>query len=278
MAERNHWHPAFVGATEWELRDNKNDLIFESEHQLNMEPLKVDMLVIKKEPSAVVENEIGKIFKRHNLVEFKGYGDGFSIDDYYKVMGYACIYKSLGEHVNDIPAEDVTITVMRAAYPRELEKYLRTKGLKFQERYPGIYYLIGNPLFEMQYIVTTGLDKEKHATLRILREQAEKEDVKRFLFEAGLAKEPGDLHNIDSILQVSVSANINLYEEIRKEDAMCQALRDLMKDEIDKEVAERVRQEGEHVVLNNIQKLMKTMNLTAEEAMQALELSEEEQA
>jgi len=59
---------------------------------------------------------------------------------------------------------------------------------------------------------------------------------------------------------------------------MCQALRDLMKDEIDKEVAERVRQEGEHVVLNNIQKLMKTMNLTAEEAMQALELSEEEQA
>ena len=50
MADKNHWHPAFVGATEWELKKNKKDLTFEPEHQLSKEPLRVDMLVVKKAP------------------------------------------------------------------------------------------------------------------------------------------------------------------------------------------------------------------------------------
>jgi len=149
MADKNHWHPAFVGATEWELKKNKKDLVFESEHQLSKEPLRVDMLVVKKAPEAVIENEIGKIFKMHNLMEFKGYGDSFSIDDYHKVIGYACIYKSLGKHVNEIPAEEVTVTVMRDAFPRELVKALEKKGICFEERFPGIYYITGNVMFEI---------------------------------------------------------------------------------------------------------------------------------
>ena len=38
------------------------------------------------------------------------------------------------------------------------------------------------------------------------------------------------------LLQASVSANKELYEEIRRDSGMCQALRELMKDEIDKEI------------------------------------------
>ncbi len=46
---------------------------------------------------------------------------------------------------------------------------------------------------------------------------------------------PGDLQNIDAILQVSVFENRELYEEIRRDQDMCQALRELMKDEIAEE-------------------------------------------
>ena len=37
----------------------------------------------------------------------------------------------------------------------------------------------------------------------------------------------------DAVLQVSVSANRELYEQIREETGMCQALRELMKDEFE---------------------------------------------
>ena len=274
MADKNHWHPAFVGATEWELKKNKKDLVFESEHYLNKEPLRVDMLIVKKTPDVVIENEIGKIFKGHNLIEFKGYDDSFSIDDYYKVVGYACIYKSLGKHVNEIPAEEVTITVMRNSYPLKLEKLLKKKGVFFEEKYPGIYYITGNVMFDMQFIVTSRLGKEKHNVLRILRKNAERSDVEKFILEAKLAKDKDDLQNIDAVLQVSVAANRDLYEEIRKEDAMCQALRDLMSDEIEREF-----EEGQKAaIVENIKNLMQNMKWTAEQAMKALGISASEQS
>ncbi len=46
----------------------------------------------------------------------------------------------------------------------------------------------------------------------------------------------GDRNNVDTILQVSVSANFELYQKIRRDTTMCEALRELMKDEIEKDV------------------------------------------
>ena len=50
------------------------------------------------------------------------------------------------------------------------------------------------------------------------------------------ANENWEKSDIDAILQASVSANKELYEAIRRDSGMCQALRELMKDEIDKEI------------------------------------------
>ena len=38
--------------------------------------------------------------------------------------------------------------------------------------------------------------------------------------------------NADAVLEVSVSANAGIYEAIKVESAMCQAMRELMKDEL----------------------------------------------
>ena len=280
---KNHWHPAFCGATEWELKDNKNDLEFNLEHVLSKEPLRMDMLVIKKDPKVSIKNEIGRIFKRHNILEFKGSGDELSIDDYYKVIGYAALYKGLGKHVNDIPAEEITITFIREAYPRELFRILEGYGVIKEEKYPGIYYLKGNTVFDTQVIVTRELDGEKHASLKVLSKNALEKDVRRFLEEAKLAGEPGDLQNIDAVLQVSVSANRELYEGVRRRDEkMCQALRELMKDEIEEEIAEATAEVTAEVTadtkLDDIRKVMKNLKLSAVQAMQALEIPEAEQA
>ena len=67
-----------------------------------------------------------------------------------------------------------------------------------------------------------------------------------------------------------MSANKGLYEEIGKEDAMCQALRDLMSDEIEKE--------RKDAIVDNIKSLMQNMKWTAEQAMKALGISDSDQS
>ena len=267
-SEKTYWHPAFFGATKWELKENKDDLSFDSEYQLSQQALEMDLLVIKKDPSVVVKNEIGKLFKRFNVFEYKGSGDSLSIDNYYKTISYGCLYKALGEHVNEIPAEELTLTMIREAYPRELFRILEGSGVVITEKYKGIYYLTGKVLFDTQVIVTGAMDGKKHPGLKILSTNAKEEDVRTFLQEAEQAKEPGERSNIDAVLQVSVSENAELFEKIRRDKRMCQALKELMKEEI----AEEVTKGRADATLENIKNMMKNLKLTAKEAMKALEI------
>ena len=55
--------------------------------------------------------------------------------------------------------------------------------------------------------------------------------------------EPGEKERADAVLQVSVSANRKLYDEMRRRSNMCEALRELMKDEIEEELS-KARNEG----------------------------------
>ena len=74
------------------------------------------------------------------------------------------------------------------------------------------------------------------ATMKILTGDVDIEDVNAFLQTAVQLKSQGDKNNVDSVLQVSASANDDVYNEARRDSVMCQALRDLMADEIDYEV------------------------------------------
>ncbi len=57
------WHAAFVSAMNLELAQNRSDLIYHKEYNLNTKPLEVDLLVIKKEADIQITNEIGKLFR-----------------------------------------------------------------------------------------------------------------------------------------------------------------------------------------------------------------------
>ena len=240
------WHNGFYGAFQREFRKNRGDLEFQKELQLTIGALFVDTVVVKLLRDSVLENEIGHSFRTYNICEYKSQDDALSIDDFYKVLGYACLYKSMGQTVNAIPAEEITVAFFRHSYPRELVRALEAAGLRVEERYPGIYYVENRENldtrlpFPTELVVTGQLDREKHSGLRILARGAEEEDVRRFLLEALGETEQGDRANIDAILQVSVSANLALYEQIRRNDTMCQALRELMKDEIARDVADGV--------------------------------------
>jgi hypothetical protein len=268
---KKHWHPAFCGAAELEFRANSKDLEFQREFPLSKEPMRIDLLIIKKLTDAKIENEIGRIFRTYNVVEYKSPEDGLTIDDYYKAQGYACIYKGLGRHVDMIPAEELTVTMIRDTYPKELMAKLKSMGMCIEEKFPGIYYITGLVLFPFQIVVGNQLSPEPHSSLRILSNHAKEADVEAFLTSTQQFNEPGEKYNADAVLQVSISANPILYSTLRRDDhIMCEALRELMKDEIAQEKAEARKAGAYDSLLNAIKNLMATTGIDADQAMNNL--------
>ena len=47
--------------------------------------------------------------RKYNIIEYKSSKDELIIDDYYKTVGYACLYKGYGENVDIIPADELTV-------------------------------------------------------------------------------------------------------------------------------------------------------------------------
>lgn len=64
------WHPAFYAGIQIELETEANTLLFENEHQLGTKPKEIDVLIIKKEKELPVQKNIGRIFRKHNIVEY----------------------------------------------------------------------------------------------------------------------------------------------------------------------------------------------------------------
>ena len=157
---KTQWHPAFCSAVKLELIENKDDLDYENEYNLNSKPIQIDLLVIKKSKDVEIKNEIGKIFRGHNILEYKSPQDSMNVDTFIKVIAYACLYKASEVHVNDICLEDITITLIRERRPRELFKWFTKHGYEICEKYPGIYYVNKDGNFPIQVIVSSRLAKE----------------------------------------------------------------------------------------------------------------------
>lgn len=235
---KKQWHEGFYGAIEMELREDADNLQFDIEHYLGKEPFRMDMLIIKQLPDCKITNEIGHIFKKYNIIEYKSPKDGLSIDDYVKTVGYASLYKALADKTDGIAIEDISITLVRDGYPKKLMKKLEDIGCKAITHGNGIYHIIGNVMYSTQIIVTNQLDK-KHTWLRVLTDKAKLSDLEKFSLESCKVATQGEQNNISAIYQISVMANREIYEEMKRRNPMqCSALMELMKPEIE----ERERQ------------------------------------
>lgn len=258
-AEKLQWHPAFCAATELELRQDLDVLELIPEYNLSKKPLQIDLVIIKKmDWKRTLQNEIGHIMRGHNILEYKGPGDELTIDSFFKVIGYASLYKAQGIAVNKIPASEVTVSFFRNAYPKALFQELKKEGYILKKMYPGIYYVRGKVPFPVQVVVTSQLERKAHCSLRVLTTQVEMQDAELFLEQIHYLESKNERSNIDSVLQVSVNANKQVYSLLRRKNEMCEALRELMKDEIEKELENKLEQgEKLQLIRQAIKKLQK---------------------
>lgn len=222
------WHPGFVAAMNLELAKNRDDLVFLKEYNLNTKPLEIDLLVIKKDTDISIDNEIGIIFKGHNIVEYKSPEDHLDIDSFYKAGAYASLYKSYGETVDAIKADDITVSLVREAKPEGLFRYFKEHQYSITNPYRGIYYVQGAVLFPTQIIVTRELEQEAHVWLRALSDRIEKRDMTKLLESISKLTKKSDRELADSVLEVSVQANKQVIKELIGDDYMSQALLEIM--------------------------------------------------
>jgi len=97
---KTQWHTAFFQAIQQELFDYRDSLEFKYEHPLAEEPLRIDLLIIKKPKNLTINKNIARIFRADNLLEYKSPGDYLAVSDFLKVNAYANLYAAITPSVD----------------------------------------------------------------------------------------------------------------------------------------------------------------------------------
>ena len=242
------YHYGFYGAVHAEYESSGIEMDYFQEHELGDEPVRLDMLVIKPE-SAPLTDPIGSLFRTHNVLDYKSPEDSLTIDDFYKAHGYALIYKSLGKTVNAIPLEEMTVSIFRHAYPREMFKALENSGFTITKKFEGVYYVSGAVRIPTQVVVTSRLPKGKYEAFKALAKNAAKEDILKLLGIIDNTDNPKIADYVSAVLHVSISVNEELFEEIKGAGTMTEAIERVFK----KEFAQKEDETREDVVEKMLQ-------------------------
>ena len=250
LKKRIDWHSGFAGALGLSFRKYRDVLEIQREVPITKEPLRIDFLLIKKKEEAAIDNAIGRTFRKYNLIEYKNPRDALNIDTVWKTIGYAGIYKGTSRTVNAIPAEELTVTIIRSSYPRELFRVWRSEGKNIENTAPGVYQIQGLVEFPFQIVVTRELLDDDFLAFRIMKRNAEETDIVNFLELTNDYEEPGDREDLGAVLYVTKAVNIAALSGRREDDMGYSVVREVFKEEIEHDietVAEEREKRGERL-------------------------------
>lgn len=208
---RNQYHPQYTNTLHIELRENKDDLYFDEEFILNTGPLRIDLLIIKKNENAVIKSGLGAFFKKINIWEYKNPKDSLNVKEFNKGLAYRHLY--IASSSEKISLSDVTLTFLRYYKPRDLFKELEKAGYKIEEYEPGIYHLgmMGQP--NIQIIVSRLLDS-KYEWVKAISDKIPLSEIDR------LASEVENLDRTDRKYAITVLEFVGTINEIEEEKNM----------------------------------------------------------
>jgi len=180
---KTQWHMALAPAMRLELMEYSQILDYDTGRLLNSGALEIDLLIIKKCDNTIIDNEIGRIFRHHNIIEYKSPRDREGVNTYFKVSAYAGLYK-MGKGKVTYEPEDITITMIRRGKPYKLFQWFAGHGCSIDEVYKGVYYIKNAGFFQTQVIVAKELDKVNHMWLRSLTDSMDKGQAKRLISQS----------------------------------------------------------------------------------------------
>ena len=101
---------------------------------------------------------------------------------------------------------------------------------------PGIYRVeTDKPLFPVQILVLREMEWRKHIWLTASQRKISLEHARALVLEANKLKYPDEKEWADAVFQLVVANNLEIFVQLKEEKNMCQAMRELFKDEFDEE-------------------------------------------
>ena len=208
-ADRISWHPAFFEAIQMELEEYSESLQFISEFQLSSEPLRIDVVIIKKTADVPIKKNIARIFRKDNIIEYKSPTDYVSVENFYQVYAYACLYVSQKK----AGINDLTLTFVASRYSREFFRHLKEdRGFSLEESAPGVYTIKGDVL-PIQIIDSRKLSAAENLWLEGLDNALDPQRMSRVTEE--IARQ-GKAAQIKAYLNAIVRANAEILLEVLK--------------------------------------------------------------
>ena len=208
MDERKvYWHEPFVRSVKLTLDACEGDLSFVSEHRLSEEALAIDILIIKKNRDVAIEKDIGRMFRKFNVVEYKSEDDSLSVGDFHKVVAYAMLYSSF----EGADISEMTATFAVTKRPKKLLRHLESfEWLRLRSAYDGITYIEGL-FFPVQLVEIQKLAEDENIFIRGLRRGNSAEDLLKIL------KRYSEKHGLDMrdiYIDRLVQANREAFKEV----------------------------------------------------------------
>ena len=218
-----------------ELEKDADKLQFFEEYQLSKKPMQIDVVVVKKDGRGKIQKNIGHIFRKHNIVQYKSPDDYLSVNDFYKTYGYACFYQADTAREMEIDPAEITITFICNRYPYKLLRFLKANwGISARKYDKGIYYLVGDN-FPIQLILTHQLSPNMNFWLQSLRKDLRGDKEIREMARRCEKHRSSPLHQ--AVIEAAIRAN---WKESEVEVEMCDALRELFAKELkEKEIVGR---------------------------------------
>ncbi len=202
---------------------------------------------------------------------------------------YAALYKASASHVDEIKASSVTITMVRDAKPEKLLDGFPEEGYTVTNPYQGIYYIGRKTNFATQIIVSKELTGRQYVWLKALTKKLDQERAKLLVEQAKRRKSQRSRQLVDSVLAAIIRANKELFGKLKEDAKMCEALRELMEEELNEsqilgerigvergekiglERGERIGlEQGEKKGLKALVDVLKGMHLDFDSAYQAI--------
>ena len=232
------WHQGFSAALRITLQEEMEFLEMQEEYLLSRKPLQIDILILKKKKELTIRKAIGRIFRRYNIIEYKSPEDYLTINDFYKVYAYACVYQSNTDRINEVDPRERTITFVCSHFPREMVRHLEeVRGIHINLAGKGIYYLKGDPI-PIQLLITPELSREESYWMQNLRTDLKAGgEIRELMMRYDQNRKRKDY---EAVMDLITRAN---WEQMEEEKKMCDALNELFAEEL-KEADERGRAAG----------------------------------
>lgn len=154
---------------------------FNPSNCMYMRPVAAFLMAIIKSSDIEIQNDIGKIFQGHNIIDYTYLDGELDIDHLYKSLAYTSLYKASGIEDDMIKANDVTMTIASRNMPQHLFDNLKELGISIEKTGDGIYQLKDSMFFNTQVIVSSELGKTEDKWLKSLIEYVQNDFLPRLM-------------------------------------------------------------------------------------------------